>query len=397
MKGTEKEITANLEPWAQRSISNLSQDRHRTILGFLQALEDDRVGLATMQGYVGAIKTLDGGKPYKRLTERDIRAWAREIDKRYKPSGAWLYKFDVRRFLKWVHTGHLDGDGYPPCVSWIKNKNGRKNYEGEILSLDEIKRLISVANSQRDRALLFTLYESGARASELVGLKIKDVEFDQYGAISRLGRGPNAKTGSRRVRLFEATPDLQIWLSMHPQRQKQEAPLWPSGKTGELAIQRRGLIALVLKYVKKAKLGKKISPHTFRHSRATHLATVLKEAQMREFFGWSRDSKMPSIYVHLSGRDVDQSLFEHYGIAEREEAQDSPLKKKVCDSCKAENSTSARFCWRCQMAFDTTKADKLTRDALEVLMGMVDLGQFREKLKEKGLDREITKLARCEK
>ncbi len=390
MKVIASEITANMEPWAQRAIDGLPAGRRRTVLDFFQTLSDEGVNMSSFQTYLKSIKTLNGGaKPYTRLTEFNLRDWARGIDQRYKPQTARLYKFNVKRFLKWLNGGKCPG-----CVSWIKPKRGKRSYGREILSRSEVKQLVDAASNQRDRALFFVAYESGARASELANLKIKDVSFDQYGAIIRIGRGPNAKTGERRVRLFESVPDLQLWMSMHPFKDNPEAPLWPSHKFKDKPIHRRTLIGLSVKYARKAGLKQQISPHTFRHSRATHLASVLKEAAMREYFGWSKASDMPSVYVHLSGRDVDQALFEHYGIKERKETQDNPLKKKVCGRCKADNSVSARFCWRCWAAFDTTKAEELTAKALEVLRGMVNPAQFREELKQKGLDREITKLAR---
>ena len=397
MKVIGAEITANMEPWAQRTIADMTPSRRRAVGEFLQALDDDKVGPSTKRNYIASLRTLNGAKSYKQLRNPDIRAWAREIDERYKPRTALVYKGNIKRFLKWIHTGNLDGDGYPECVKWIKAPRGKAAFGGEILSKPEVKRLVDAADNQRDRALLFALYESGARASELVGLKIKDVSFDQHGAVLRVGRGPDAKTGERRTRLFESVPDLQLWISMHPDKDNPEAALFANLNFADRGIKRRALRSLVVKYAKRAGLNKKISPHNFRHSRATHLATVLKEAQMREFFGWSKDSDMPSVYVHLSGRDVDESLFEHYGIKEQKGLEESPLKKKVCPRCNIENSVSARFCWRCWAAFDTARADELTAQALEVLMGMVDPAQFREKLKERGLDKKITEMARAEK
>jgi len=392
LKATASDIRETLEPWAQRILENLPAERRCGVLDFLERLSDDGASVATMQNYLSAIRTLNHDKPYNQLTEEETRAWAREIGEHYELSSAWLYKLEIKKFLKWVHTGQLDGDGYPACVSWIKPHRGRKNYGREILSQEEVKQLVDATDNQRDRALLFVAYEGGCRASELVGLKIQDVDFDQYGAILRVGR-KQGKTGERRLRLFESVPDLQLWLSMHPQRQTPGAPLWPSGKFKDRPIHRRTLLGLVSKYAKKAGLKKAICPHVFRHSRATHLATILKEAQMREFFGWSKDSDMPSIYVHLSGRDVDETLFEHYGIKEREdESQDTPLKKKVCPRCKAENSATARFCWRCWIAFDTYKADEITARVMEEFIKRAP-ELLQRILKEKGLDQEIAELA----
>lgn len=389
MKGTASEIIANLKPWAQRTIDSLPPSRRRTVLGFLQALADDGASNKTLENYLVAIQTLNGGKPYKQLTKGDLRAWTREIDAHHTPSGAWFYQFNIKRFLKWVHTDDLNGDGYPPCVSWIK-KHGKRDLGRKPLSQAEVRQLIDAATTQRTRALFFVLYESGCRASEITGLKNGDVEFDEYGAVLRV----DGKTGQRRIRIRHSVPDLQKWLKDHPQRQDPSAPLWPSQKSKNRPIHYRTLWDLVKRYAKKAGIKKAVCSHSLRHSRATHLARVLREPELRIYFGWSKRSDMPATYVHLSGADVDKSLFEYWGITPREDgSQEVQLEKKICPNCKTENSASARFCQQCWVALPSARAEEITAQALEILMQMVDPEQFRKKLREKGLDQEITELA----
>jgi integrase len=55
-------------------------------------------------------------------------------------------------------------------------------------------------------------------------------------------------------------------------------------------------------------LGRRVYPHLLRHSRATHLAKFLTESQLKAYFGWTQDSKMTRIYIHLSGKDVDEAI-----------------------------------------------------------------------------------------
>ena len=98
-------------------------------------------------------------------------------------------------------------------------------------------------------------------------------------------------------------------------------------------------------------MNKHVHPHLLRHSRATHLANILTEAQMREYFGWTKSSDMPEIYVHLSGRDVDDTLFKHYGI-KVEAATEELLAPKQCPWCQSVNSPSARFCQSCNSPLD---------------------------------------------
>jgi site-specific recombinase XerD len=74
-----------------------------------------------------------------------------------------------------------------------------------------------------------------------------------------------------------------------------------------------------MKLAKMAKIGKNVYPHLFRHSRATHLADKLTEAQMKIYFGWSGRSDVPSVYVHLSGRDVEEAILKLHGVNTRRE------------------------------------------------------------------------------
>jgi len=64
----------------------------------------------------------------------------------------------------------------------------------------------------------------------------------------------------------------------------------------------------------------------FRHSQASRLANDITEAQMNEYFGWMQGSKMPTVYVHMSGRNVDQRLLEIKGVKTpaKEEARTQP-------------------------------------------------------------------------
>jgi integrase/recombinase XerD len=121
----------------------------------------------------------------------------------------------------------------------------------------------------RDRAILETLYATGSRASEVVGLKLEDVYLDSAfckclgkGSKQRivpLGRAAVNALGTYcaqlRPKLVQAAPD---------------AP-WVFVSRGGKALNREMLWVVVKKYVRRAGLHAKVSPHTLRHSFATHL------------------------------------------------------------------------------------------------------------------------------
>ena len=82
---------------------------------------------------------------------------------------------------------------------------------------------------------------------------------------------------------------------------------------------------------------------------------------MREFFGWTKISDMPSVYVHLSGRDVDKTLLEHYGVSVEKKAEDGVLKPTKCARCGLLNPAGGKFCNRCSAALDIRTALDLER------------------------------------
>ena len=136
-----------------------------------------------------------------------------------------------------------------------------------------------------------------------------------------------------------------------------EAPLWLSSKGEKQGIRRHHLHGIVNKRARQAGIKKRVHPHLFRHTRATHLANSLTEAQMREFFGWTKRSEIPAVYVHLSGRDIDQALLKHYGVKAAEEKQgEEVLKLAECPRCKFVNPAGAKFCMRCSMVLDSREA-----------------------------------------
>jgi integrase/recombinase XerD len=144
----------------------------------------------------------------------------------------------------------------------------------QVLSPESVSKLLAapVATDRyylRDRALLETLYATGSRASEVVGLKLADLFLDS-GFCKCLGKGskqrvvPLGKPAVQALRAYlgEFRPGLV--------RAAADAP-WVFVSRGGRALTREMLWHLVKKYVGRAGLNPKVSPHTLRHSFATHL------------------------------------------------------------------------------------------------------------------------------
>lgn len=254
------------------------------------------------------------------------------------------YKVVIKRFYKW-----LDGDDdYPERVKWIKttHRKNKKKIPDELLTMDEIEKMIEAADNLRDKALISLISESGVRIEELLTLQIKHITFDEFGAIMRVNEG---KTGMRRVRLVASVPYLANWIENHHFKGNLDAPLWI--KIGAInqdeIVHYENARRIIKTLAKKAGINKRVHPHLFRHSRATDLAEHFTDSQLDEYFGWVPGSFMPSTYVHLSGKHLDRAILELNGIkVEKNQKREEPRIKK-CHRCKEINPSKGKFCYCC--------------------------------------------------
>lgn len=110
--------------------------------------------------------------------------------------------------------------------------------------------------------------------------------------------------------------------------------------------------------MERAGIDKPSNPHHYRHSRASHLATELKEAQLCEWFGWVQGSDVPARYVHLSGRDIDNAYDQMHGLYQPDEEEQKPDIAE-CPRCDELNEPDAAFCMRCGQALDIDAAEEV--------------------------------------
>jgi integrase/recombinase XerD len=311
-------------------------------------------------------------KDFREASKQDIAKLIERIermDRSYRTRRE--YKGLTKRFYKWLGKSDL--------VDWIKapSRADPRKLPEDLLSEDEIENMINACEHPRDKALVACLYESGARISEIGDLKIKHVKFDQYGAVLMV----DGKTGMRRVRIIFSSPYLATWLDNHPFRGDPEAFVWVGiGTVGRNEPLQYGAIRMHLKRIaQKAGIKKRIHPHLFRHSRSTHLAKHLTEAQMKQYLGWVQGSPMAAIYVHLSGRDVDNALLKMQGII-TEDTKDIQMSPKQCTRCSTMNAPTTKFCSKCGLALDIKAALEIEEKSSEVTMDFMQLAKNNPKL-----------------
>ena len=161
-------------------------------------------------------------KPFFKATKDNLIALVGELNSISKYSEHTKYDFKVvlKMFYKWLKG---NDEFFPPEIAWLKKdmKHQRHKLPEELLTEDEVLMMANRADNLRDKALILVLYETGCRIGELISLSIKNVIFDQYGAILRV----TGKTGDRRVRIISSSSALASWMNIHPRRDSPDSLL----------------------------------------------------------------------------------------------------------------------------------------------------------------------------
>jgi integrase len=270
-------------------------------------------------------------------------------------NGLQGYKVALKKFYKW-HLGK--NENYPDCVKFIKIGNGHPSRQVKpesLITQDEVNKLIDASENQRDRAIFSTLYDSGIRIGEMLTMKIRDVDFDDYGALIRV----TGKTGFRQVRIVgNSIPYLRSWLDVHPDKNNKDAWLFTSFNErikGE-PLTHFDIYSIFRRVTKKSGLKRRIHPHLFRHTRATILASKVVEAPLESQMGWVHGSKQTKTYVHLSLRDQDRSILKGYGIEVKDDKKSMEERPKECPRCHSLNASNSMYCNRCALPLDVKLA-----------------------------------------
>jgi site-specific recombinase XerD len=358
------------EKYVLNTIERLPEVNRAIAIEFNDYLIANDIKVRTRINYMQALKSFFSVidvKDVKKVTRPEIERWVRVIKKKYNHNSANLYRVTVKKFFQWVYG--MD-EGYPNVVRWIKSKRD-KSIPNEILSTEEILKLVNAAKNDRDRALVHVLYESAARVSEVLGLKIKDVALDDFGASIKV-RG---KTGERRIRLINSVPSITQWLNSHPFKDTPNSPLWfveGYRKVSNGALGYKGLEFKLRGLAKRSGVLKPVNPHNFRHSRLTELAKQgYMESELRIIAGWEANSNMPAVYLHISGADIDRKMLSKAGILNEDEeiGPDEVLRPVRCPRCLKENPAGSKYC-NCGLVLDSIEALKVDEVKEDLHKGM---------------------------
>lgn len=229
---------------------------------------------------------------------------------------------DLQLFLKYLFKNKLNSRSQARIISGIKSFYGFLLYANiinndptelldspkiemhlpDVLTVDEIKNVInaidlSTSEGHRNRAIAEVLYGCGLRVSELINLKISNL-FLEEGFIKVTGKGDK-----ERLIPIGDTAKKMVLLYLEGEREKINIK---KGEEDYVFLNRRGshltremIFIYVKRWVEKAGINKKVSPHTFRHSFATHLIEGGADLRAVQQMLGHESITTTEIYTHL--------------------------------------------------------------------------------------------------
>lgn len=250
----------------------------------------------------------DYGLDFRRATVRDFDLFAGHLrDNGISPRSIARILSGVRSFYRFLVLEHeIEQD---PTELLESPRIGR--HLPQVLSVEEIDRIEAAIDQSRpegvrDHCIIEVLYSCGLRISELTGLRISDLFLDE-GFIRIHGKG-------NKERLVPISPkaigELRLWLDLRrniPVKSGFEDHVFVSRTRGK-ALSRISLFVFIQRYAAQAGIEKEISPHTFRHSFATHL--LMGGANLRaiqEMLG-HESLDTTEIYMHLDTTQLREQI-----------------------------------------------------------------------------------------
>ncbi|MEM0465113.1 MAG: tyrosine-type recombinase/integrase [Candidatus Pacearchaeota archaeon] len=194
-------------------------------------------------------------------------------------------------FLSSIKFAYMTIFGKDPTDKIKRPKNEKKI--PNVLTKEEIIKLFNSAKSKKSKLMLKILYSSGLRVSELVNLKPQDLNLEENMGWVRCGKG-------KKDRIFFISKKLSNQLKKYLKKRESWKYLFSKNKP----LTTRNVQKIVSKLAKRSGINKKVTPHTLRHSFATHLLdSGVDIRKIQTLLGHSSISTT-QIYTHISSEQL---------------------------------------------------------------------------------------------
>ena len=258
---------------------------------YIALLETKRYSLNTARTYVSLFTEFLNffpNKPLVEINELDIKKYTHHIVKQGKSSS---YQNQAINSIKFYFEQVLD----MPQRFYEIDRPRKEQKLPSVLSEDEIRRIISVTENLKHKAILTTIYACGLRLSELLALKLTDIQRDRNLLLVRNAKGKK----DRHTVLGNKTLDL---LTKYYTMYRPQVYLFEGQKGGPYSS--KSVQNIVKHALTLAKISKPASTHTLRHSFATHLLENGTDLRYIQTALGHSSPKTTEIYTHVSTKGL---------------------------------------------------------------------------------------------
>jgi integrase/recombinase XerD len=220
----------------------------------------------------------------------EVKFFLASLIERYSNKSRALASSALRFFYKRV----IDR---PHIVAKIETPK-KERYLPVVLSPTEVVSLIEAADTKKSRLMIKMLYGSGLRVSELVNLKPGDLDFKEMIGTIRKGKGS-------KDRIFKMSEDIAGELKDYIIGVKDRAGIAPRYLFSEDSpLTTRNIQKIIQRTSRKAGIAKRVTPHTLRHSFATHLLDAGENIVMIQQLLGHENLETTRIYTHISQEQI---------------------------------------------------------------------------------------------
>ena len=296
-------------------------------LSHLKVRPDD----ATTDNIIKAIGSIRKNTKYK-------QNYMRQIINTGKSFSIWLARTNPNIDTTEIQSIEL------PKLQWKTKK------PEDMLTPDEVSRVIQTARSPRDKSLLSMLYDGSNRPTELLRLKWSDIIQDEFGGYFVT----DAKTDKeRRIRLTNISLGyLDQWQKKHPDPSPNQYVFCTTNAT-EKGIRPMTIDNLqrLVRNIKRDTGIKKLKPSIFRPTRITHDVSAGYELPyiMKKNWGTLK-TKMVDLYTNIDNSYLDETALRHAGmkrVSDQKEKKTYKVEPPVCPTCQSVNLIGSQFCSKC--------------------------------------------------
>ncbi len=285
-----------------------NQDYYTKYLDYLQF--ERKLSENTIDSYRNNLNRFEeflNGKPIKKVTKEEILAYLKSNEKMAEKSRAH-YLTVLKNFYEFLSTEEIIKEN--PCEN-IKAPKITKKLP-EFLTYEEVEKLLDIKLETpfdyRNKAMLELLYATGLRVSELVNLQLNQIDFEND-LLQILGKGKK-----ERISPFSdiANKYMKIYIETYRNLllKKKDSDYVFINNFGN-KISRQGFFKNLKMIAKKQGIKKEISPHTLRHSYATHMLKNGADLRIiQELLGHS-DIGTTEIYTHVVNEKLKSDYENH--------------------------------------------------------------------------------------